>query len=81
MTADFCRDGHSLLHPLSTPCVPEAFCKRIVVDFQLGHLLVLICCHRYELTLLKNFIFSNLFGAFGICLEMGVYLEHIGPKG
>ena len=47
------RDWHLLLHPLSAPCVPETFCKRIVVDLQLGHLLILICCHRYELTLLK----------------------------
>ena len=77
----FSWDGHLLLHPLSTPCVPEAFCKRVVVDLQLCHLLVLICCHCYELTLLKNFTFSNLFSAFGICLEIGVYLEHIGPKG
>ena len=49
----FCRAGHLLLHPLSTACVPEAFCKRIVVDLQLGHFLILICCHCYELALLK----------------------------
>ena len=55
-----CRDGHLLLHPLSTPCVPEAFCKRVVVDLQLRHLLVLICCHRYELALLQISPFFSL---------------------
>ena len=56
----FAWDGHLLLHPLSTPCVPEAFCKRVVVDLQLRHLLVLICCHRYELALLQISPFFSL---------------------
>ena len=49
------------LSPLLTFCVarlPEAFGEGVVVDLQLGHLLILICCHCYELALLK---ISSLF--------------------
>ena len=93
MVYSICHIGHLLLHPLSTPCVPEAFCKRIVVDLQLGHLLILICCHCYELALLEISHYSagclwtySMKQCVGdLCYEPlstdGLdYLEDIGPE-
>ena len=50
----------SLLHPLSTARVPETLGERVVVDFQLGHFLVLIGCHCYELALLNRQVMEGL---------------------
>lgn len=43
-----------LLHPLGTAGVPEPLGEGVVVDLQLRHFLVLICCHCDELALLEH---------------------------
>ena len=43
-----------LLHPLGTAGVPEPLGEGVVVDLQLRHFLVLICCDCDELALLEH---------------------------
>jgi hypothetical protein len=43
-----------LLHSLSSSCVSETLGKRIVVNLQLGDLLVLIGCDSNEVALLEH---------------------------
>ena len=44
---------HSLFAAFAGPGVSEALCKWVVVDLQLGDLLVLVRCHRDERAFLK----------------------------
>ena len=43
-----------LFHPLGSASVPETLGKGIVVDLELGNLLILIGCHGDEVALLED---------------------------